>query len=114
MFTLLWGGLQTTFSLAIFPFLVLGDEVGLGQQQPVGKADLRLSLRMGVELAHGMHGIDGDQHGVEHVVAGHRFIEKEGLRHRAGVGQSGRFDHHALEIEFSRGAARGQFAEDAH
>ena len=43
-----------------------------------------------------------------------RGIEKEGLRHRAGGGQSGRFDHHALENEFSRGAARGQIAEGAH
>ena len=29
MFTLLWGGLQTTFSLAIFPFLVLGVTGGI-------------------------------------------------------------------------------------
>ena len=87
------------------------DEVGFRQQQLVGKAHLPLGFLVFIELLHGMAGIDHRDDGVEHVVAAHFFVDKEGLRHGAGIGQARRFDDDAVERQQAGVALARQFRQ---
>ena len=48
-----------------------------------------------------MFGIDQRQNGVQQVLLGDFFVHKEGLRHRAGVGQAGGLNHHTFKIQLT-------------
>ena len=58
-----------------------------------------------------MAGIDDRDDGVEHVVAAHFFVDKEGLRHGAGIGQARRFDDDAVECQQAGVALARQFRQ---
>ena len=89
------------------------DEVGLGQQDPVGEAHLLLRLVELVELLRRVLGVDQRDDRVEQVVVADLLVDEEGLRHRAGVGHAGGLDHHAVELELALVALLLQRAEDA-
>jgi hypothetical protein len=74
------------------------------------KADLALGFLVAVELVHGVARVDHGDHGVEHVVGADFFVDEEGLRHRARIGQAGGFDDDAVELQFAGGALARQVA----
>ena len=76
-------------------------QVGLADENLVGKAHLALRFDAGVELLGGVLGVDQGDDGVQQVLVGHLVVHEKGLRHRAGVGQAGGFDHHALEVQLA-------------
>ena len=86
-------------------------EVGLADEDLVGEADLPACFLAGVELRLGVHGVDQGQHRVEQIAAGDLVVHEEGLRHRAGVGQAGGFDDHALEVQFALAPPFGQVGQ---
>ena len=88
--------------------LVRRHQVGLADEDLVGEADLAARLLARVELAFGVLGVDQGQDGVEQVALGDLVVHEEGLRHRAGVGQAGGLDDHALEVELALAPLLGQ------
>ena len=75
------------------------DQVGLADEDLVGKADLAARLLAVVELLGRMLGVHQRDDGVEQVALGDFVVHEKGLGHGAGVGQAGGLDHHALEVE---------------
>ncbi|MNT11844.1 hypothetical protein D3C72_1467470 [compost metagenome] len=55
-----------------------------------------------------MLGIHQGDDGVDEVGFGDLLVHEEGLRHRAGVGQAGGLDHHAVEVEQALALLGGQ------
>ena len=74
-------------------------QVGLADQDLVGKANLALRFQARIELLVGVFGIDQGDDRVQQVLLGHRVVHEEGLRHGAGVGQPGGFDYHAVKMQ---------------
>ena len=70
----------------------------------------RASCRV-VELLVGVLGVDQRQDRVEQVALGDLVVHEEGLRHRAGVGQAGGLDHHAVEVELALALLLGQVGQ---
>jgi hypothetical protein len=87
------------------------DQVGLADEDLVGKADLPARFLTVVQLLVGVLGVDQGQDGVEQEALGHLVIHEEGLRHGAGVGQAGGLDHHAVEAQFALAALGGQLGQ---
>ena len=86
------------------PVLELGQlrlrhQVGLADEDLVGKAELAPRLLAVVELLLRMLGIDQREDRVEQIALGDLLVHEEGLRHRARIGQTGGLDHDALEVE---------------
>ena len=79
--------------------LGLADQIGLADEDLVGKTDLALCFQALVQLRLRVLGIDQRDDGVEQVVLGNLVVHEEGLRHRAGIGQAGGLDHDTVEIE---------------
>ena len=73
------------------------DEIGLGEQQPVGDRHLFDRLAMRVERRHPRRGIDRREHRVEPVQRFEPRIGDQRVQDRRGVGEPGRLDHHAVE-----------------
>ena len=59
----------------------------------------------------GMLGVDQRQDRVEQVALGDLVVHEEGLRHRAGVGQAGGLDDHAVEVELALAPLLGQVGQ---
>jgi hypothetical protein len=55
-------------------------------------------------------GVHQRQDGVQQVGLGDLVVHEEGLRHRAGIGQAGGLDHHAVEVEQALALLGGQAA----
>ncbi len=55
-----------------------------------------------------MFGIDQRQDGVQQVLLGDFLVHEKGLRHRAGIGQPGGFNDHALEVQQALALLGGQ------
>ena len=79
---------------------VLGaHQIGLGQENLVSKAHLAACFLAVVELLRCVLGVHQGDDGVDQVGLGDLFVHEERLRHRAGVGQAGGFDHDALKVQ---------------
>ena len=87
------------------------DEVGLADEDLVGKADLPPRFLARVELLVAVLGVDERQDRVEQVALGDLVVHEEGLRHRAGVGDAGGLDHDAVEVELAFALLFGQVAQ---
>jgi len=93
--------------------LVFRRQVGLGKQDPIGKADLLLGLVELVELLRRVLGVDQGDDRIKEVVVADLLVGEERLRHRAGVGHARGLDHHAVELELAPVALFLERAEDA-
>src|SRR5258708_2722781 len=93
---------------------VVVDEVGLGDEDAVGESHLAARLVVLVELLVRVLRVDHGEHAVEQELVVDRLVHEEGLRDRAGVGEAGRLDDHAVEIELALAALLAEVAEDAH
>jgi len=80
----------------------LARQVGLGEQYSVGESDLPLGRFMLVQLLHGMLGAHDSNDGIQQVIRCHGVVHEEGLRHRARIGNSRRFDNDAFEVQLAR------------
>jgi len=87
--------------------------MALSDEQAVRKADLALHHFVFVQLVIGVLGIDQGDDRVEQEFVGDLVIHEERLGHRAGVRETGGFDHHALEIQLAGALFRRQIAEHA-
>ncbi|MNV62199.1 hypothetical protein D3C71_1547360 [compost metagenome] len=88
--------------------LFLGDQVGLGQEDLVGKAHLAARFLAGVELLVGVLGVDQRDDGVDQVRLGDFVVHEESLRHGTGVGHARGLDDDALELDQALAALGGQ------
>ncbi len=77
--------------------LLRGDEIGLVQQDDVGKRYLLHGLVIGVEVGGDVLCVDHRDDGVEAEVAAHLVVGEKGLRHGCRVRQSGRLDQDPVE-----------------
>ncbi len=93
---------------------VVLHEVGLGQQDAIGEADLAARLVVLVERPLGVLGVHHRHHRVEQVLLVDRLVHEEGLRHRPRVGEARGLDDHAVELELALAALLAEVAEDAH
>jgi hypothetical protein len=93
--------------------IAVGDQVGLGDQDPVGEAHLLLRLLELVELVGGVLRVDQRDHRIEQVVLADVVVHEERLGHRSRIGHAGGFDDHALEADLARLALLLEVAEDA-
>ena len=89
----------------------LAHQIGLADEQLVGKPHLAARLLAVVELLGRMFGIDQRQDGVEQVAFGDFIVHEKSLRHRAGVGQTGGLYHHPVKIELALAFFFGQIAQ---
>ena len=88
---------------------VLGThQIRLGQENLVGKTHLAACFLAVVELLRCVLGVHQGDDGVDQVGLGDLFVHEEGLRHRAGVGQAGGFDHDALKVQQALALLGGQ------
>ena len=71
-------------------------EVGLVEEQDVGKGDLLLRLLAVVKVPGGISGVDDGDDAVQPVGAADLRIGEEGLGNWAGVGKAGGLDQHAI------------------
>ena len=78
---------------------LLGHQVGLADENLVGETDLAARLLAVVELLRRMLGVHQRQDGVEQILLGDFLVHEKSLRHRAGVGQAGGFNDHAVELQ---------------
>ena len=91
--------------------LVAGHQIGLADEDLVGKAHLAARFLALIELLHGVLGIDQGHDGVQQILLGHFVVHEKSLRHGARVGQAGGFDDHALEVERAAALAGGQIGQ---
>ncbi|HTE35282.1 MAG TPA: hypothetical protein VK630_01950, partial [Reyranella sp.] len=78
---------------------VLGaHEVGLVEQDHVGKRDLLFRLVALPELAEEMLGVDHGDDRIEPCTGLHVVVGEEGLRDGAGIGEAGGLDQDAVEL----------------
>ena len=73
------------------------DQVGLVEQQHVGKADLVGGGRHFPQLGADMRGVDQRNDGIQLVVVAQVCVDEEGLRHRARIGKPRGLDQHVVE-----------------
>jgi hypothetical protein len=90
--------------------LVRRHQVGLVEQDHVGKGDLVLRLGRVLEPVAQPLSVGDGHHRVELGFAADVLVDKEGLRHRRGVGQARGFDDDAVELAL----APHQPIDDAH
>jgi len=76
-----------------------GDQIGLADEDLVGKTDLAARFLALVKLRLAVLGVDQGDDGVEQVELGDFVVHEEGLGDGARVGHAGGFDHHAVEGE---------------
>ena len=100
--------LQAVLQRIQFPGI---HQVGLADEDLVGKTHLALRFHPVVQLLRRMLGIHQRDDGVQQIGLGDLVVHEEGLRHRAGVGQARGLDHHPLEIELALALSRGQIAQ---
>ena len=74
-------------------------QVGFADENLIGKADLPARFLALVELRGRVLGVHQREDGVQQVLLGDFLVHEKSLRHRAGVGQAGGLDHHALKIK---------------
>jgi len=87
------------------------DEVGLGQQQPVGHRHLAHGFFLAVERAVAVDRVDRGHDPVEPVVAADHGIAHQRVQDRDGIREAGRLDQQPLERrQVALGAARQQVA----
>ena len=79
-------------------------QVGLADEDLVGKPDLAAHLLAGAQLLLGVLGVDQGQHRVEQIALGDLVIHEEGLGHGAGVGEAGGLDHDTVELQLAAAA----------
>ena len=75
----------------------LADQVGLVEDDPVGEGDLLARLLRVVQTRHDVFGVDQGGDAVELRLRLDVLIDKEGLGHRAGVGQASGLDDDGVE-----------------
>ena len=76
-------------------------QFGLANKKLVSKTHLAARFLAVVELLGRMFGVDQGQNCVQQVGLRHFVIHKKGLRHRAGIGQAGGLDHHAVKVQLA-------------
>ena len=86
-------------------------KVGFADKNLIGKPHLAACFLAVIELGHGVLGIHQGQNRVQQVAFSNFIVHEEGLRYRAGVGQAGGFDHHAVKIELTLALFLGQIAQ---
>ena len=74
-------------------------QIGLADENLVGKTDLATRLLAVIELLRRVFGVHQGQNGVEQKGLSHLVVHEKRLRHRAGIGQAGGFNHHPLKVE---------------
>ena len=84
------------------------DQIGLGQEELVGKADLAARFLAVVQLLVGVLGVDQGQDGVDEIGLGDLVVHEEGLGDGAGIGQARGLDHDAVELHQALAALGGQ------
>ena len=79
-------------------FFSIRHQVGLGQEDLIGKAHLTARFLAVFQLLVGVLGIHQGDDGVDQIGLGNLIVHEEGLSHRAGVGQTGGFDDDAVKV----------------
>jgi flagellar basal body-associated protein FliL len=74
------------------------DQIGLRDEQPIGKADLALHDFVRVKLLIGVFRINQGDHGIEQEVLGHFVVHEERLGDRARIREAGGFNDHAVKL----------------
>ena len=77
--------------------LVAADQIGLVEQDHVGKADLFLRLGAVGKALHQVLGVGHGDHGIELGPLAHIVVHEEGLRHRHRIGQARGLHQDAVE-----------------
>jgi magnesium and cobalt transporter len=78
-----------------------GHQISLADVDLVSKTHLATGFLAGVELGVAMFGVDQGEDGVEQILVCDVVVHEEGLRHGAGVGQAGGFDHDTVERQLA-------------
>jgi len=73
------------------------NQIGLADENLVGKAHLAARLLPLVELLRGVLGVHQGHDRVEQVALGNLVVHEKRLRHRPRIGQPGGLDDHAIE-----------------
>ncbi len=89
------------------------DQIGLGDEQAIGEADLALHHFMLVQLVVRVLRVDQRDDRVEQEFVGDLVVHEERLRDRARIGEAGGFDHDTVEIQFAGLLLRRQIAQHA-
>ena len=84
------------------------DQIGLADENLVGKADLAAGLLAVVQLLSRVLGVHQGQDGVQQISFGDLVVHEKSLRHRAGVGQTRGLDHDAVKVQQALAALGGQ------
>src|SRR6185369_14075730 len=85
-------------------------EIGLVDQNHVGKGDLVLGLRRVLQAVLQPFGVGDRHHGVELGLGADRLVHEKGLRHWRRIGQARRLDDDGVELAFPS----HQPVDDAH
>ncbi len=85
-------------------------QVGLVEQDDVGKRDLVLGLGRVLEPVLEPFGVGDRHHGVEFGLCADLLVHEKGLRHRRGIGEARGLDDDGVELSFSSHEA----VDDAH
>ena len=105
----LWGAGVHVFQAVLQSVQLLGrDQIGLADEDLVGKAHLTARFLAVVELLGRVFGVHQGQDGVEQKGLGDLVVHEKSLRHRAGVGQAGGLDDDAVKAEQTLAALGGQ------
>ena len=91
--------------------LISTDQVGLADEDLIGKTDLATGLLTRVKLGFGVFGVNQGQHRIKQIRTRDLVVHEEGLRHRPGVGKARGFDHHAIKVELAFALFLGQISQ---
>ena len=83
-------------------------QIGLADENTVGKTHLAARFLALIELGGGVFGVHQGQNRVQQIGLGHLVVHEKGLRHRAGIGQAGGFDHDAVKVQLAFALFLGQ------
>ncbi len=86
---------QTIFKASNFLF---AGKIWLSNKDTIGKAYLALHLLMFGQLLLAILGIHQGHHGIQDITICNIVIDKEGLRYRAWICDSGGFNHNPIEV----------------
>ena len=87
------------------------NQIGLAEENLVGKTNLHAGFLAVGELLLAVNGVDQGEDRVEQIAFGDLVVHEKGLRHRAGVGQAGGFDHHAVKLKLAFAFFLGQIGQ---